>query len=75
MRFATIWSMPTMSFAERLRRTRDWLAIKTACAIPLRVRFWVTMLELGKATMDSENVPATPLDQILRNLDAPKSLT
>ena len=74
MRFKTIWSLPAMSLGERLRRTRDWAAQKIASSLPVRVRYWVTLQEVGKATMTSPNVPATPLDEVIRNLDAPKNL-
>lgn len=75
MRFWTIWTIPAMGVGERLRRTRDWAAMTIAGALPLRIRYWVTMLELGKATIKSPNVPATPLDEVLRNLEAPKSIS
>lgn len=71
----TIWSTPGLPLLERLRRTRDWAALQAAVALPLRVRYWVTLTEIGKVTATSKNVPATPLDEILSNLDTPKSLT
>lgn len=74
MRFKTIWSIPAMSLSERFSRTRDWAAQKVAAGLPVRVRYWVTLQEVGKATMTSPNVPATPLDEVIRNLDAPKNL-
>lgn len=74
MRFWTIWTMPAMALSERLRRTRDWAALEATNWIPKRVRYWVTLREIGKATTHSENVPATPLEDILQNLDAPKNL-
>lgn len=75
MRFFTIWSMPAMSLRERLRRTRDWAAMTVAGLLPLRVRFWATMQELGHATAKSPNVPATTLEEILRDMNRPKSLS
>jgi hypothetical protein len=75
MRFRTIWTLPAMTFRERLRRTRDWAAMKVAAALPLRVRYWTTILEVGHATIHSPNVPATPLDEVLRNLRTPKELS
>jgi hypothetical protein len=75
MRFRTIWSIPAMTLTERLRRTRDWAAMKVAAALPQRVKFWCTMLEIGKATRESMNIPGTPLEEILRNLETPKSLS
>lgn len=75
MRFRTIWTLPAMSFGERLRRTRDWAAREVAAHLPLRIRYWVTLQEVGRATMTSRNVPATPLDEILRNLKTPRDLT
>ena len=71
MKFTTIWTMPGMAFEERLIRTRDWAAIEVAAHLPKRVRYWCTLREIGKATMDSPNVPATPLDEILQHLDSP----
>lgn len=74
MRFRTIWSLPGLSLSERLRRTRDWFAMEIASRLPLRIRYWTVMLELGHATRNSPNVPATPLSDILRNLKAPKNI-
>jgi hypothetical protein len=36
--------------------------------LPKRVRYWIAMREIGKATMTSQNVPATSLDNVLDNL-------
>lgn len=43
--------------------------------LPKRVRFWVTMKEIGHATTKSTNVPATSLDYILNHLDTPKNMS
>lgn len=75
MRFRSIWTMPGMSLGERLRRTRDLAAIKIGRRLPLRIRYWVAMMEIGYATKLSENVPATPLDEVLSNLRAPKNMS
>lgn len=72
MRFMTIWTLPASTLAERLRRTRDWAAQKVARRLPVRIRYWVSMIEIGKATMDSSNVPATPLSEIIKKLESPK---
>lgn len=72
MRFTTIWTIPAMSFPERLRRTRDWAARETAVRLPKRVRYWVTLMEIGKATIHSEDIMATKLDDLLHDLDSPK---
>lgn len=75
MRFRTIWTMPAMKLSERLRRTRDWFAGEVASALPLRVRYWVTMQMLAKVSMDPPNVPAMNLGDILKKLDVPKSMS
>lgn len=75
MRLRLIWTMPAMTMTERFRRTRDWAALAVASKLPLRLRYWVTLQEIGRATMKSENVPATPLDEVLRGLATPKSLS
>lgn len=68
MRLSTIWSIPSMSTMERLRRTREWANMALAAKLPRRLRYWVTILEIAKATKESPNIPATPLDEILENL-------
>lgn len=74
MRFTTIWTTPAMTFSERLKRTREWAAMGAARHLPQRIRYWVTALEIGKATMDSPDIMATPLDEVLKKLDRPKSM-
>lgn len=75
MKLKTIWTLPASTLLERIRRTRDWIAQEFGAHLPVRVRYWVTMQAIAKATMTSHNVPATPLDEILRKIDAPKSLS
>jgi hypothetical protein len=54
---------------ERLRRTKEWAFMETARRLPRRIRYWVTIQEIAKATIDSKNVPATPIDEVLKRLD------
>lgn len=75
MRLRTIWTLPACTLTERLRRTRDWAAQEFGARLPVRVRYWVAMQAIGKATMTSPDVPATPLQDIIHNLEAPKDLT
>jgi len=72
MRLKLIWTIPSMSTMERLRRTREWATMELARRLPRRLRYWVTILEIGKATTKSPDIPATPLDEVLKNLDAPR---
>lgn len=62
-----------MAFRERLHRTRETLNLMAVKFVPRRLRYWVTLCEIGKATMTSKNVPGTPLDEILKNLEAAKN--
>lgn len=68
MRFTTIWSIPGLPLTERIDRTLDWAAMELADILPKRAVYWITMVQIGKATMTSQNVPATSLDNILTNL-------
>ena len=43
MRLTTIWTLPAMSFRERLHRTGEWAAIKVAWALPRRVLYWAAV--------------------------------
>lgn len=69
MRLRTIWTIPAMDFSERCRRSTDWAAQMTVMLLPKRVRYWTTMMALAKATRESHNVPATPLDEVLANME------
>lgn len=75
MRFKTIWTMPSMRLRERLIHTRDWAAQEIGARLPVRVRYWVAMQEIGKATMDSPNVLDTNLSTIIKNLETPRNLS
>jgi hypothetical protein len=46
-----------------------------AAHLPLRIRYWTAILEIGHATAKSQNVPATPLDEVLRELRHPANLS
>jgi len=69
MRFTTIWfpGYP-MALKEKIDRTKDLWAMCVYDILPKRVQYWVAMRAIGKATMTSQNIPATPLDNILTNL-------
>lgn len=68
MRFTTIWSLPELPIKERIDRTLDLWSMNLADILPSRVTYWITMRQIGKATMTSQNVPATSLDNVLTNL-------
>lgn len=69
MRLRTIWTAPKIALSERLSRTSDWFALEVATRLPRRVRYWVTLGEIGKATRNSKDIPATPLDEILKHME------
>lgn len=55
MKFTTIWTIPAMSFAERLRRTGDWITQKIAASLPKQIRYWV-FIQMGCGTIRSDEV-------------------
>lgn len=68
MKFTTIWSLPGLPLKERVNRTLDLWAMCSADWLPKRMTYWITLRQIGKATMTSQNVPATSLDNVLQNL-------
>lgn len=69
MRFWSIWRPGyPMAFKEKIERTKDWAAMELEHLLPKRAAYWVAMVQIGKATMKSQNVPATSLDNVLENL-------
>lgn len=69
MNLKYIWTMPGMSFRERIERNNEWWLITLAALTPRRIRYYVTLMELGKATIESPDIPATLLSDILQKLD------
>lgn len=69
MKLSTIWSLPAMSYSDRVRLSKEALYLSIAHRLPSKLRYWVTIAELGKATRDSANIPATPLSDILEKLE------
>lgn len=72
MRFTSIWfrwvRKYPMPLKEKIERTKDLWSMNVYDILPKRVQYWVAMRAIGKATMTSQNVPATSLDNVLRNL-------
>lgn len=52
MRLTTIWTLKGMPLKERIRRTKDRLALSFAIQLPARVRYWVVVLEGGLAAIN-----------------------
>lgn len=69
MRFTSIWfpGYP-MALKEKIDRTKDLWSMNVDSILPKRVRYWVALREIAKATTTSQNIPATTLDNILTNL-------
>lgn len=74
MKLTTIWTLPTLSFRERLLRTEDWANRKTATLIPARVRYWV-FIQVGSKAMDKNAiVPDALFMDLLKNAEgAPRA--
>lgn len=73
MRLSTIWSLPSMTMAERFSRSIDWAALTTAEKMPSRIKYWAVMLTLGKITSTGPFVQ-TPimtitLEDVLKNIE------
>jgi hypothetical protein len=69
MKFATIWTLPTLTLHERLSRTVDWAARTAAAKLPARVRYW-TFIQVGsKAMPDNAIVPEVLFMDLLKNAE------
>ena len=65
MRLATIWAIPAMPFAERLRRTGDWAAMTLAAGLPTRVRYWAFIQVGAEAIRPDEQVTVPTFVELL----------
>lgn len=70
MRLSTIWTLPSMSTIERLRRTQEWSMMEIAARLPQKIKYWTVMQEVAKATKTQKGpVMAITLDEILSKLE------
>lgn len=73
MKLATIWTLPAMSVVERLRRTRESLAMSVAARLPVRIKYWVTILAISKVSQmpqfGTKAIGLISADEILQNLE------
>ncbi len=69
MKLTTIWTMRGMSLAEKIRRTKDWLARKVAKNLPDMVKFWACMFAIEEVSKtyngDAMNIK---VDRIVKHL-------
>jgi hypothetical protein len=76
MKLKTIWTLPAMSLAERMRRTRDFFALKAVRFIPLRVRYWSTVLHVAETTslpaFNKSAIGMISVTQMLDHIERPK---
>lgn len=72
MRLTTIWTLPDIRMIDRVRRSIDRAALVAATRLPSRVRYWATMLSIGKATDTGPYVngslPAMTIEEVLKKL-------
>lgn len=64
MRIKTIWTIPGMALAERLRRTRSSLLLSLAHYLPQRLRYAV-LIDTGARHMQNDVVPEVAFMAVL----------
>ena len=68
MKLSTIWTLPGMAFAERLRRTRDSALLALAHRLPRRLAYW-SFIDTGvRHVGGSEIVPEVAYMTILQRI-------
>ena len=73
MKLATTWTLPAMTLTERLRRTKEWAAMKVAGMIPAHIKYWAAVQQIAAASTVDPNkvVPEMDLEYILRHMPHP----
>lgn len=65
-----------MTLSERLRRTRDALALKSVRIIPKRIRYWSTVMHIADVTTSSKfggaAIGTISVTQLLDHMERPK---
>lgn len=72
MKLTTIWTIPAMTFRNRLARTADWADMKVATLLPRRVQYWVVVLVGAKVTttaLRDREVPGVLFMEVLQHAD------
>lgn len=55
MKLTTIWTLPAMTLAERVRRTVDLGAQTVAAHLPARIRYW-TYIQVGSDAIHPDEI-------------------
>lgn len=69
MRLTTIWTIPAMTFTERLRQTADLAAQAAAAHLPKRIRYWAFVQVGGKALPEDAIVTEVALLDVLARVE------
>lgn len=69
MRLTTIWTLPAMSLAERVRRTLDVIDMNVAAHLPKRVKYWAFIQSGSSAMTPDEIVGSQSYMDLLQRLD------
>lgn len=68
MRLSTIWTLPGMSFGERIRRTMDSVACSVAYRLPKRIKYWAYVHVGSNAMRPDEVVPEARFMELLERV-------
>jgi hypothetical protein len=68
MRLTTIWTMPNMTLAERIRRTVDLAAQTAAVRLPKRVRYWAFIQQGAAGIPPNAIVPEVRFMDVLARI-------
>lgn len=69
MRLKTIWTIPAMATAERLRRTRDLALQEVAHRMPRRLAYWSFIDSGARLIGPNEVVPEARYTDLLKRAD------
>jgi len=69
MKLTTIWTLPAMTLAERVHRTRDLANMKIAHRLPKRVKYWAYIQSGSSAMLPHEVVGEQTFMDLLKRLE------
>lgn len=65
MKFLTIWTLKGLSLKERLSRTKEWAAMKTARHLPKSVKYWTCIGVATLAAGPEQFPPSVTIEQMM----------
>lgn len=66
MKLWTVWTIPAMTFRERVDRTSEWALVQAAAHVPRKLGYWVMIIHGSRYFEPTEVVPEVRFMDVIK---------